>query len=413
MTALGDAVLFGELGLSGELKPIRGILSLVSKAREEGRCRCFLPKDNAAEGSAIGGIQIIGVESLRQMTEFLQDSDRILESEDETEEDREQEGYSVDYAQVQGQFLMKRATEVAVAGYHNLLYIGPAGTGKTMIAERIPTIMPSCTPGECLEISKVYSICGLLPKQGKLLRRRPFRSPHHSITGTALTGGGRNPIPGEMSLASGGVLFLDEFPEFSKQGIEMMRQPLESRKVVLSRVSGRYEFPADFMLVAAMNPCRCGYYPDRSRCHCTQQQVQSYLGKISKPILDRIDICVEAAPISFDELKGMVPQESSARIRERVERARGVQRERFLGSGLTFNSEMKGDEIQRYCGLEKEDQQFFREVYRNMNLSARAYGRILKVARTIADLDGKEQISHQHLCEAISYRSLEEKYWNN
>ncbi len=413
MTALGDAVLFGELGLSGELKPIRGILSLVSKAREEGRRRCFLPKDNAAEGSAIGGIQIIGVESLRQMTEFLQDPDRILESEDETEEDREQEGYSVDYAQVQGQFLMKRATEVAVAGYHNLLYIGPAGTGKTMIAERIPTIMPSCTPGECLEISKVYSICGLLPKQGKLLRRRPFRSPHHSITGTALTGGGRNPIPGEMSLASGGVLFLDEFPEFSKQGIEMMRQPLESRKVVLSRVSGRYEFPADFMLVAAMNPCRCGYYPDRSRCHCTQQQVQSYLGKISKPILDRIDICVEAAPISFDELKGMVPQESSARIRERVERARGVQRERFLGSGLTFNSEMKGDEIQRYCGLEKEDQQFFREVYRNMNLSARAYGRILKVARTIADLDGKEQISHQHLCEAISYRSLEEKYWNN
>ena len=216
-----------------------------------------------------------------------------------------------------------------------------------------------------------------------------------------------------MSLASGGVLFLDEFPEFSKHVIEMMRQPLESRKVVLSRVSGRYEFPADFMLVAAMNPCECGYYPDRSRCRCSEQQVRRYLGRISKPILDRIDICVEAAPMSFEELKNNSPQETSAQIRRRVELAREIQAERFKGTGLCFNSEMKEDHIRRYCGLKKSDEQFFQKVYENMNLSARAYARILKVSRTIADLDGQEQINHEHLCEAISYRSLEEKYWSS
>ncbi len=415
---LDDAVLLGELGLNGELKPIRGILSLVSRAREDGRRRCFLPGENVQEGRAIEGIQVIGVRSLRQMAEFMEDAGKITKAASETEgEDAEEDetGWDgcPDFAQVQGQILMKRATEVAAAGRHNLLYIGPAGTGKTMIAERIPAIMPSCTQEECLNISRVYSICGLLPGRGKLMRRRPFRSPHHSVTATALTGGGRNPIPGEMSLASGGVLFLDEFPEFSKHVIEMMRQPLESRKVVLSRVSGRYEFPADFMLVAAMNPCECGYYPDRSRCRCSEQQVRRYLGRISKPILDRIDICVEAAPMSFEELKNNSPQETSAQIRRRVELAREIQAERFKGTGLCFNSEMKEDHIRRYCGLKKSDEQFFQKVYENMNLSARAYGRILKVSRTIADLAGKEQIDHEHLCEAVGYRSPEEKYWNS
>ena len=415
---LDDAVFLGELGLNGELQPIRGILSLVSRAREEGRKRCFLPRENGDEGRAIGGIRIIGVENLRQIAEWIKDPGKDREWQQAMQammpEDREEaEWYHMDYSQVQGQFLMRRATEVAAAGYHNLLYIGPAGTGKTMIAERIPTIMPSCTPQECLEISKVYSICGLLPGRGKLLRHRPFRHPHHSVTATALTGGGRNPVPGEMSLASGGVLFLDEFPEFSKHAIEMLRQPLESRKVILSRVSGRYEFPADFMLVAAMNPCECGYYPDRNRCRCTAQQVRRYLGKISKPILDRIDICVEAAPISFEDLKSTAPQESSASIRKRVETARQIQAERFKGSGISFNSEMKEDHISRYCWLKESDEQFFQRVYQNMNLSARAYGRILKVSRTIADLEGREHIDREHLCEAISYRGLEEKYWNS
>lgn len=220
-------------------------------------------------------------------------------------------------------------------------------------------------------------------------------------------------MPGELSLASGGVLFLDEFPEFSKHVIEMMRQPLESRKVVLSRVSGKYEFPAKFILVAAMNPCPCGHYPDRNRCHCTRQQVRNYLGRISKPIMDRIDICVEASPVSFEELRDTGFQETSLQIRRRVERARRIQEVRFAGTGIHFNSEMKGEHIRRYCKLEKEDEQFFQRVYQNMNLSARAYTRILKVARTIADLDGQEGIKHEHLCESISYRSLEEKYWNS
>ncbi len=409
----GD-VLMGELGLNGELKPIRGILSLVGKAREAGFCRCFLPVENVREGRAIEGIQIVGIKSLKEMAELMGSPEGIrVETKKEEGEEEEEALYSVDYREVQGQLLMRRATEVAVAGYHNLLYIGPAGTGKTMIAERIPTIMPSCTREECLEISKIYSVCGLLPKEGRLMRRRPFRQPHHSITSTALSGGGKNPVPGEMSLASGGVLFLDEFPEFSRRSIEMMRQPLESRRVVLSRVSGRYEFPADFMLVAAMNPCECGYYPDRNRCRCTQQQVRRYLGRISKPILDRMDICVEASPIGFEELKSSEPQESSRDIRTRVENARVIQSDRFKGEGICFNSEMKGEQIRRYCELKKEDEQFFQKVYRNMNLSARAYGRILKVSRTIADLAGEEHIGHEHLCEAISYRSLEDKYWNS
>ncbi len=411
---LEGAALVGELGLDGELKPVRGILSLVLEAKAQGWNRCFLPKENVREGQAIGGIEIIGISSLREMAEYMSDPDSIERQEEirkESGQDREE--YPMDYREVQGQVLMKRAAEVAAAGCHNLLYIGPAGTGKSMVAERIPTIMPSCTRKERLEISKVYSICGLLPPGEALLSRRPFRSPHHSITGAALVGGGRNPMPGELSLASGGVLFLDEFPEFSKHVIEMLRQPLESRKVVLSRVSGRYEFPARFILVAAMNPCPCGHYPDRNRCHCTRQQVQNYLGRISGPILDRIDICAEAAPISFEDLRGKGGQETSGDIRKRVERARKIQEQRFEGMDIHFNSEMNGEHIRRYCGLEKEDEQFFRSVYRNMNLSARAYTRILKVARTIADLEGREGISHEHLCESISYRSLEEKYWNS
>ncbi len=411
---LENAALIGELGLNGELKPVRGILSLVFQAKVQGCDKCFLPCENVREGQAIEGIQIIGIASLKEMGTFLKNPDLYMPKESMAEPDFESEdAYNVDYAEVQGQILMKRAVEVAVAGCHNLLFIGSAGTGKSMIAERIPTIMPSCSRQEQLEISKVYSICGLLPQNGKLLSRRPFRSPHHSITGAALIGGGRNPMPGELSLASGGVLFLDEFPEFSKRVIEMMRQPLESRRVVLSRVSGKYEFPAEFMLVAAMNPCPCGCYPDRNRCRCTRQQVKNYLGQISKPILDRIDICAEAVPVSFEELRRSIPQETSAEIKRRVERAREIQSIRFAKTEIHYNSQMKETHIRRYCRLEKGDEQFFQRVYGNMNLSARAYTRILKVARTIADLDGQEQIGHEHLCESISYRSLEEKYWNS
>ncbi len=421
------AVLIGELGLDGAVKPVCGILPMVMEAKCRGKRTCFLPEENVREGRIIPDMRIIGVGHIRELTGLLEaesgragDAAGVREAgrdrEREPEEPAEEifrESYDVDYREVRGQLLAKRATEVAVAGRHNLLYIGPAGTGKTMIAERIPTIMPSCTMEEMLEISKIYSVCGLLPRERPYMNRRPFRSPHHSATAQALSGGGANPVPGEMSLASGGVLFLDELPEFSRYAIEMLRQPLENHKIVLSRVHGRYEFPADFMLVAAANPCPCGYFPDRNRCRCSEDQIRRYLGRISKPILDRIDICTEAAPVTFGELRDELPAESSAVIRGRVERVRQVQKERFAGREIRFNSQMNGDDIRAYCGLSREDERFFRELYRRKGLSARAYTRILKVARTIADLEGAEHIGHAHLCEAIGYRSLEEKYWKN
>ena len=414
---LENAVLFGELGLNGEVKAVKGALPMVMEAKESGKRICFLPKENVQEGNMVSGIQIVGVPHIRRFVEIVNSKkipgEERIRNEKETKRKEAENLYDLDYEEVQGQFLMKRATEVAVAGRHNLLYIGPAGTGKTMIAERIPTIMPSCTRQEQLEISKIYSICGLLSKERPSMVRRPFCSPHHSITAQALTGGGKNPVPGEMSLASEGVLFLDELPEFSRRAIEVMRQPLESRKIVLARVHARYEFPANFILVAAMNPCPCGYYPDRNRCHCSEGQLQRYLGKVSKPILDRIDVCVEAAPVVFDELSSQKKQEPSSKIRKRVERVREIQRQRFEGCEIQYNSEMGAELIQKFCRLEKKDELFFSELYEKKNFSARAYSKILKVARTIADLEESEQIMHKHLCEAIGYRSLEEKYWNN
>lgn len=411
---LSVSVLAGELGLDGSVKPVRGILSIVSAARDAGMKRCFLPLENVMEGRAIPGIDIVGVGSIREMVKLLENPQSIqgesypppnlLTEEEET--------YDIDYADVNGQLLLRRATEIAVAGRHNILYIGPAGTGKTMVAKRIPTIMPALSIEEKLEISKVYSICGMLPPSSPLISKRPFRSPHHSISPFALTGGGVNPKPGEISLATRGVLFLDEFPEFQKKAIEILRQPLEDHIVTVSRLSGSCQFPADFMLAAAMNPCNCGHYPDRNRCSCTDSQIKRYLGKISKPILDRIDICVEAAPLAYEELKAPGKNEDSKTIRERVEKVRMIQKKRFEGSSIYFNSEMGGADIRRYCRLSSSDETFFKQLYQAMGLSARAYSKILKVARTIADLDGSGTIRHDHLCEAIGYRSLEEKYWN-
>lgn len=411
---LTDSVLTGELGLDGAVKPIRGILSIVAAAKEAGMKRCFLPAENVMEGRAIPGIEIVGIKNIRDIVNLLQHPYLIrgeyypppsLSEEEETR-------YEIDYAEVNGQFLLRRATEIAVAGRHNILYIGPAGTGKTMVAQRIPTIMPSLSIEEKLEISKIYSICGMLPPSSPLITKRPFRCPHHSISPTALTGGGSTPKPGEISLASRGVLFLDEFPEFQKQAIEILRQPLEDHIVTVSRVKGSCQFPADFMLAAAMNPCNCGHYPDRNRCSCTESQIKRYLGKISKPILDRIDICVEAAPLQYEELKAPGKNEDSKTIRERVERVRMIQKKRFEGNTIYFNSEMGGSDIHRYCKLSPEDEVFFKQLYQTMGLSTRAYSKILKVARTIADLEGSSRIGHEHLCEAIGYRSLEEKYWN-
>ncbi|MCI8269813.1 MAG: YifB family Mg chelatase-like AAA ATPase [Lachnospiraceae bacterium] len=411
---LKDSAFIGELGLDGQIKPIRGVLSLVSALKDKGWKRCFLPEANIAEGLAVGEIEIVGIRHLKEMIEILIHPEQVLVKallEDfQTEEDNLD--YSVDFSEMNGQRLVRRATEIAVAGRHNILYLGPPGSGKSMAAQRIPTIMPSLSREEQLELSKVYSVCGMLPPGRALLGKRPFRSPHHTISPQAMAGGGRNPKPGEISLASRGVLFLDEFPEFRREALEILRQPLEERRVTISRVNGSCTFPANVLLVAAMNPCPCGFYPDRSRCACNNEQVRRYLSRISRPLLERIDICVETSPVSYGDIRGKAKQnESSSIIRERVERAGEIQRKRFAGSSLFFNSEMGNRQVEQYCQLRDEEEKLLERAFEEKHLSARGYHKILKVARTIADLDGSEQINKIHLCEAISYRDLEEKYW--
>jgi len=409
---LRESAFIGELGLDGSVKPVHGVLPLVLMMESHGIRRCFLPQENVAEGLAAEQMEVVGVATLGELITLVKDPERICPAKrpDGAQTDSRDQ-YPVDFSEVAGQELMRRATEVAVAGQHNILYLGTAGSGKSMVARRIPTIMPRLSREERLEISKVYSICGMLPPGHTLMDTRPFRAPHHTASAQALTGGGRKPRPGEISLATRGVLFLDELAEFRRGSLEILRQPLEENSVTVARVYGAYSFPAHFMLAAAMNPCPCGFYPDRSRCTCTELQVRRYLGKISRPLLDRIDICVEAAPVGYEELRSNAKNESSAEIRRRVERAREIQQRRFAGSGLYFNSEMKGSDIRQYCVLGEKEEQFLMRVFREMQLSARGCDKILKVARTIADLDVSERITAAHLSEAVGYRSIEEKYW--
>ena len=410
---LKKTFIVGELGLDGVIKSVRGALSLVSAAKENGMTMCFLPQENVLEGCVIAGISCVGVSQLSELVTLLNQPDDIVPEPYRYEEYMNSNGnaYDVDYADVHGQILLRRATEVAVAGRHNLMIIGPAGTGKSMISKRIPTIMPELSLEENLEISKIYSICGMLPPSSPLLSKRPFRSPHHTISPNALTGGGRVPKPGEISLASRGVLFLDELPEFQRNTIEILRQPLEDHKITVSRVHGTFDFPAYFMLVTALNPCPCGFYPDRNRCNCSEHQIQNYLKKISRPLLDRIDICVESMMVPYQELNSTEQGESSEQIRQRVERTRQIQRNRQPDKIYYFNGEMQENAVNQYCQITKEDEDWLRDVYERMGLSVRAHRKILKVARTIADLEGTEEIQHKHLCEAVGYRSLESKYW--
>lgn len=411
-SSLKGAVFLGELGLDGRICPVPGILSAVLTARERGFDTCFVPADNSAEGAVVSGIRIIGAEHLEGLVRILNQPEGAI-PEDPVDYDRLEAECpaEVDFAEVNGQRSMRRAAEVAAAGMHNLLFIGSPGSGKTMIARRIPTILPRLSREESLEVTRIYSVCGLLPPGQPMLPVRPFRAPHHTISPYALVGGGRIPRPGEVSLANRGVLFLDELPEFQKGALEALRQPLEDRVVTISRVQGSYSFPADVMLVAAMNPCRCGYYPDRSRCQCSEAEVRRYLRRISRPLLDRMDLCVEAPPVGFAEMGGDWENESSASIRERVAAAWERQQSRFQGTGIFFNSQMKSGDISRWCTLGTREEQFLQSVFQKMNLSARAYHRILKVARTIADLDGAEQIREHHLGEAVGYRGLDERFW--
>lgn len=419
--AVADTLLIGELGLSGELKPVKGVLPIVREAAAGGIRRCILPVDNAWEGRLVEGIESIGVSDLKQTIDILTG----VKSEvcvpaavdcPQTGTDRNSDnafmhnavsGNSEDFADMSGQEGLKRAAEVAAAGFHNLLIVGVPGSGKTMLARRLPAILPPLSPEESLEVSSIYSISGLLKSAGSLRTKRPFLNPHHTITGQALVGGGRIPTPGIISLAHRGVLFLDELPEFKRETLDILRQPLEDRQVQIARSSGTYVYPADFMLVGAMNPCPCGYYPDLSRCRCTPHEVRRYLRRVSGPVLDRMDICVEAQPVAFREIAGQRRAESSVQVRERVIRARKIQSVRFAGTDIRFNSDMKAADVDKYCMLGKKEQDFMEKMFAAMQLSARGYHRIIKVARTIADLGDSEAIGEEHLAEAICYRQME------
>lgn len=411
--ASGNTIFLGELGLDGKVKGIPGVLTLTDCAKKLGYRRIFLPEENIKEASVIRDVSLVGVKDLKSLTGMLRKTMPIMEYErkrnfyDEIGNDR----YGVDFSEINGQRLLRRAAEVAVAGMHNFLMIGPAGSGKTMVARRLPTILPQMSLEECIEISKIYSICHLLNEAEPLITKRPFRAPHHTVSAHALAGGGGRPRPGEVSLASGGILFLDELPEMGQAALEALRQPLEERCVTVSRVHGSFCYPANFQLVAAMNPCRCGHYPDLSRCTCSRGQINRYLNKVSRPLLDRMDICVEAAPVTYDEVSSCRGNESSAAIRVRVEAARNIQKERFQGLPIRCNSEMNGSQVRKYCTLNKEESRFMKETFEDLKLSARMHDRVLKVARTAADLEGREEISHRDLSEAVSYVRVREKYW--
>lgn len=408
--------MIGELGLNGEVKPVKGVLPIVKEAATQGMRACILPLENTKEGSVIEGIDIIGVKDFGEVVSYFNDpcekhGQFVIDSDRTKNVSRlfeESIGLTEDFEDIAGQEACKRAALIAAAGFHHMLITGPPGAGKTMIAKRMPGILPPLTLDESLEVSSIYSVSGLLNKEQCLITSRPFLAPHHTTTVTTLAGGGAIPRPGLFSLCHRGVLFLDELPEFSRDCIEVMRQPLEEKKIQIARIQGTYVYPADFMLVAASNPCPCGYYPDRSRCHCSEREIRRYQNKISGPIRDRIDVNVNAQMVNMGQLNNKKGSLSSAKLRGMVMQARKKQEERFKGTYLRFNSDISSREIPQYCPLGKEETIYMEKIFHMLNLSARSYHKILKVARTIADVEGAEQISVQHLGEAVGYRMQED-----
>lgn len=414
-TSLDDLVFIGELSLDGTINKVNGILPMCIEARKLGIKKIIVPAENAKEAAIVKDLEIIGAKDLKEVIDYLNSEISISPSTVNIDEIFNNKNKSLfDFSEVKGQENIKRALEVAAAGGHNVLLVGTPGSGKTMMARRIPSILPDLTFNEALEITKIHSVSGNLEKDIGLINTRPFRAPHHTISSVSLIGGGRIPKPGEISLAHNGVLFLDELPEFNKNTLEVLRGPLEDGIVTISRVNATLTYPCNFMFVASMNPCPCGFFGSKEKeCTCSESAINKYMGKISGPLLDRIDIQIEVTPVKYQKLDSRGIEENSETIKERVNKARKIQQNRYQNSDIYSNSELTPKLIEKYCKLDKSGKDLLENAFKKLGLSARAYSRILKVARTIADLDGCENIEINHIAEAIQYRSLDKKYWKN
>lgn len=413
LSDISDAAFIGELSLGGEVRSVNGVLPMTILAQKHGIRRIFVPRDNAYEASVVDGIEVYGVATLSELKNHL--NSVALISKMPPYVPKPEEYYDgLDFQDVKGQNFAKKALEVAACGGHNVIMIGAPGSGKSMLAKRIPSILPTMTFEESIETTNVYSIAGMVDKDSPLVTRRPFRSPHHTVSTAGLTGGGGIPRPGEISLAHNGLLFLDELAEFNRMTLEVLRQPIEDQKVSISRASGTVTYPCSIMLVAAMNPCPCGYYGHPTKkCVCTKKQVSQYLSKISGPLLDRFDLHIEVAPVEYEHLASTQKEEPSAKVRERVQRAREIQNQRFRGTGITCNARITPDILREVCVLTPAANDLLKDVFERLGLSARAYDKILKVARTVADMDGSREIDRAHISQAVRYRTLDRKFWSN